>query len=146
MRLDDVDDSIADFGRHVEADDEVFVEFGQVSFLLPDVNIRANINEGLGGMADGLAALFKLENTFVDVVAVIHRNTFVCRFGTPNFRRNFNDKGIGRCVQSDRGRWNSIGDGIGGGGRTTWGQNRQIIDDWSRQIEQIRRLNLVAPT
>ena len=47
-------------------------------------------------MADGFAVTFKKEYTLVNVVTVVHRNVTIGGFGSPQLRRNMNDKGMGR--------------------------------------------------
>jgi len=128
MGLDDVDNPVANFWGYIEADDEVLVEFGEISFFLPDMNVGSDINERLWRVADGFAKLFKLKDALINVVAVICRNVFVERLGTPIFCRNFDDKRVGK--ESDGGRWNSVGEEIGRGRRATRNEGRQGVSDW----------------
>ena len=55
-----------------------------------------DVRERSGGMADGFAVTFKKEYTLVNVVTVVHRNVTIGGFGSPQLRRNMNDKGMGR--------------------------------------------------
>ena len=46
-------------------------------------------------MADGFAVTFKKEYTrLVNVVTVVHRDIIIGGFGSPQLRRNINDKGM----------------------------------------------------
>jgi hypothetical protein len=45
-------------------------------------------------MADSFAVTFKMEYTLVNVVTVVHRNVTIGGFGSPQLRRNINDKGM----------------------------------------------------
>ena len=46
-------------------------------------------------MVDGFAVTFKKEYTLINVVTAVHRNVTLGGFGSPQLRRNINDKGMG---------------------------------------------------
>jgi hypothetical protein len=92
MGFDDVDNSGTGLRSNVKADNEVLVEFRQVAFALPNVDVGSDINERLGRMADGFAKLLEFKYAVINVVAVINRNVAVDGLGAPDFWRNFDHK------------------------------------------------------
>jgi hypothetical protein len=72
----------------------ILFEFRKVTLVIPEMDVRASVGEGSGGMADGFAVTFKKEYTLVNVVTVVHRNVTISGFGSPQLRRNINDKGM----------------------------------------------------
>ena len=45
-------------------------------------------------MADGFVVTCQKEYTLINVVTVVHRNITIGGFGSPQLRRNINDKGM----------------------------------------------------
>jgi hypothetical protein len=94
IRLDDGDNASTDGRVGIRINDEILFEFRKVTLAIPDMDVRASVGEGSGGMADGFAVTFKKEYTLVNVIAVVHRDVTIGRFGSPQLGRNINDKGI----------------------------------------------------
>jgi hypothetical protein len=125
MRLNDVDNLSTDRRGDIEANDKVLIELGKIAVAFPDMNIGADVNEGLGWMTEGFAELFKLKYTLIDVVAVVHGNVTVDGFRAPDLGRNFNDEGVrsrrgrrdtrGRRESRRRNRQRVVGGGRSGG-------------------------------
>ena len=80
----------------IRINNEILFEFGKVMLAIPQMDVRASVGEGSRGYADGFAVTFKKEYTLVNVVTVVHRNVTIGGFGSPQLRRNMNDKGMGR--------------------------------------------------
>ena len=105
VRLNDVDDSGADLGSNIEANDEVLGKFWKVSFTIPQVDVGADVGKRFRWVAEGSAELFELEDALVKVVAVIHGDIAVDRFGAPYLGWNIDDKGTSKWGKRV-GRWN----------------------------------------
>lgn len=116
VRLDDVDNGSADVGSDIETDAEIFLEFRKVALTVPYMNISADVEEGCGGMANGFTKLLELEDTLVNVIAVIHCDIAVDRLRTPYFGWNIDGEGTGSRLGK---RSRKIGVGIGQGIRYT---------------------------
>ena len=105
MGLDNVNNGGADFWVDVEADNEVLGKFRQIALTIPEMDVGADVNEGLRRVADDLPVLLKFKDRVVDVVGAVHRNVAVNRLGSPKLGRHFNHKGIGARKESgERGR------------------------------------------
>jgi hypothetical protein len=94
IRLDDGDNASTDGRVNIRTNKEILFELGKVTLAIPEMDVRASVGEGSGGMADGFARTFKKEYTLVNVVTVVHRNIVIGRFGSPQLRRDINDKGM----------------------------------------------------
>jgi hypothetical protein len=118
---------------HVDTDNEVLLEFGEVPSAIPKMNVVSLNNEWFRRVAEGLAVLLEFKNVAVDVVAIIQRYVTVDRFGSPNLGRDIDNE-----VASNRrvvaailfGRWI---------GPSRWRQNvglqlNRSRDKWRRGV------------
>jgi hypothetical protein len=121
MRLDDRDDRRADGRVDGRPDNKILGEFSDVAIVVPLMDIRANVGKWCRRMTDGAAVLFEEEDTLINVVAVIHGNVMVGRFGAPELGRNSNNEGAGggRGSRSGGTRWRKLGSGKRRGRRSS---------------------------
>ena len=78
-------DNVGTYSRiGISTDNEILFKFREVMLAIPEMDV-----------ADCFAVTFKKEHTLIDVVTVLHRDVAIKRFGSPQLRRNGNDKDRG---------------------------------------------------
>ena len=93
VRLDYIDNGLADIRGSIRSDDKVLVEFREVSVKHPCVDVGTVVDKGLWGSAYGFAILLEFKDAVVNVVAVVHGNVAVQWLRAPYLGRNIDDKG-----------------------------------------------------
>jgi hypothetical protein len=96
MGLDDGNNRGTNSRVDVGVNDKILFKFREVTLSIPKVNISTGVREWGWWMANSFAITLEEEDALVNIVAVVHRNVAVSRFGAPHFGRNIDDKSVSR--------------------------------------------------
>jgi hypothetical protein len=91
--LDYIHNGLSSFRCGVWSDYKVCCEFREIPFVVPLVDIGSVIDKRCRGVTDCFTILFKLKNTIINVVAVVHGDITIHGFGAPNLWWDVNHKG-----------------------------------------------------